>query len=80
MRISEALTPSLTGWMALSTLLGYIAVYAVVFGAGVYYLRRVIVDGLDPIERQTDDPAARPKRPLSALETPLDRQPAPARS
>jgi len=77
MRISDALTPSLTGGMALATLLGYIAVYSVVFGAGAYYLRRVIVDGLDPIERYTESPGARPKRPLSALGTQLDRNPDP---
>ena len=84
MRISDALTPSLTGAMALATLVGYIAVYSVVFGAGSYYLRRVIVDGLDPIEHYTDSPGARPKRPLSALGTQFERgdhhNPEPARS
>lgn len=69
MRLSEAVTPSLTGGMVLATLLGYIAVYAVVFGAGVYYLRRVIMQGPDPIEMSADDASARPKRPLSALST-----------
>ena len=72
MRVSEALTPSLTGGMALATLIGYFAVYAVVFGAGVYYLRRVILDGLEPIESARDSDSARPKRPLSALNTGFD--------
>lgn len=72
MRVSEALTPSLTGGMALATLIGYIAVYTVVFGAGVYYLRRVILDGLEPIETNEDPDSARPKRPLSALNTAFD--------
>ncbi|MGB0514037.1 MAG: cytochrome ubiquinol oxidase subunit I, partial [Wenzhouxiangellaceae bacterium] len=80
MRVSDALTPSLTGWMALTTLLGYIAVYAIVFGAGAYYLRRVIVDGLEPIEFQIDAPGARPMRPLSALGTSLEPDAEPARS
>ena len=72
MRVSEALTPSLTGGMALATLIGYVAVYAVVFGAGVYYLRRVILDGLEPIENTRDADSARPKRPLSAVNTGFD--------
>lgn len=72
MRVSEALTPSLSGGMALTTLIGYIAVYAVVFGAGSYYLRRVILDGLEPIEDSRDSESARPKRPFSALNTGFD--------
>ena len=74
MRVSEAVTPSLTGGMALATLIGYVAVYAVVFGAGVYYLRRVILEGLEPIETAVDDESARPKRPFSALNTGFDRE------
>lgn len=75
MRASEALTPSLTGGMALATLIGYFAVYAVVFGAGAYYLRRVILDGLEPLESSVDSDSARPKRPLSALSTGFDNDP-----
>ncbi len=66
MRVDEAITPSLTGAMALSTLIGYVAVYAVVFGAGLYYLRQVVMAGPDPIEQVEDSESARPKRPLSA--------------
>lgn len=80
MRLSEAVTPSLTGWMVLVTLIGYIAVYSVVFGAGVYYLRRVIVAGPEPLDSQVESTSARPKRPLSALETQFDDDPEPARS
>jgi len=39
---AEGLTPSLTGGMALFTLIGYVVVYAVVFSAGLYYLMRVL--------------------------------------
>ena len=70
MRVEEAVTPSLGGAMALTTLVGYVAVYAVVFGAGLYYLRQVILAGPDPIEQARDFESARPKRPLSA--NPLD--------
>lgn len=72
MRLEDAITPSLSGGMVLLTLVGYVAVYAVVFGAGIYYMRRVIEAGPDPIEGQPAPPAARPKRPLSALETDFD--------
>jgi cytochrome bd ubiquinol oxidase subunit I len=80
MRLSEAVTPSLTGWMPLVTLVGYIAVYAVIFSAGLLYLGRVIQAGLDPIEAAPDDPSARPKRPWSAVPAHAEEQPQGARS
>ncbi|MCL7938929.1 cytochrome ubiquinol oxidase subunit I [Halomonas sp. ATCH28] len=68
---AEGLTPSLTGGMALFTLVGYIAVYAVVFWAGVYYLTRVVRQGMLP-EAPHDHEVERPKRPLSAAHVPFD--------
>ncbi|WP_165855162.1 cytochrome ubiquinol oxidase subunit I [Marinobacter sp. JSM 1782161] len=62
---AEAVTPSLTGGMALFTLIGYIVVYAMVFTAGVYYLFRVLQMGLED-EDQVDEEHDRPMRPLSA--------------
>lgn len=69
---AQGLTPSLTGGMALFTLIGYIAVYSVVFVVGVYYLTRVVRNGMldNPVE--IDGEVERPKRPLSAAHTPLD--------
>jgi len=78
MRLEDAVTPSLSGWMALTTLIGYIAVYAVVFGAGSYYLRKVIHAGLDPIE--SADESGRPKRPWSAVADGLEPEPNATRS
>lgn len=78
MRIEEGVTPSLSGWMALTTLIGYIAVYSVVFCAGLYYLRKVIKGGPDPIEHAGDTDSGRPKRPWSAVSTPIDDEPQPA--
>ncbi|MDI5920346.1 cytochrome ubiquinol oxidase subunit I [Halomonas sp. LR5S13] len=65
---AEGLTPSLTGGMALFTLVGYIAVYAVVFWAGIYYLTRVVRQGMLPeMHRDTvEGEVHRPMRPLSA--------------
>ncbi len=72
MRTSEALTPSLSGWMALTSLIGYILVYAVVFGAGLYYLRRIVAAGPDPLTARGPESSARAKRPWSAVSQPLD--------
>jgi cytochrome d ubiquinol oxidase subunit I len=65
MTVQEALTPSLQGWMALLTLIGYGAVYAVVFTAGVYFLRKLVNQGISEDVGSASD-TGRPKRPLSA--------------
>ena len=67
LRLSEGVTPSLTGGMVLLTLIGYISVYVVVFAAGLHYLKRVIMAGPDPLEMTPEDETARPKRPWSAV-------------
>lgn len=79
---AEGVTPSLTGPMALFTLVGYVLVYAVVFYAGIYYLTRVVRNGMLPKEeRETaGDNFRRPMRPLSATETPFDDDVDPVRS
>lgn len=65
MTIAEGLTPSLQGWMALLTLIGYATVYAVVFAAGIFYLSKIVNTGLPDQAPVTGD-TGRPKRPLSA--------------
>ena len=67
MTAAQAVTPSLQGWMALVTLIGYIAVYAVVFTAGLHYLRKVINHGITEVPAHGHD-VGRPKRPLSAAD------------
>ncbi|MGQ4877058.1 cytochrome ubiquinol oxidase subunit I [Billgrantia sp. LNSP4103-1] len=72
----EGVTPSLTGGMALFTLLGYIAVYGVIFYAGTYYLTRVIRYGMQAKdEDKVIDDFETPKRPWSATHTPFDDDP-----
>lgn len=68
---AQALTPSLTGGMALFTLIGYIVVYALVFSAGVYYLMRVLYVGLEDHDEDEHE-AERPKRPFSAAHVPFE--------
>ncbi|WP_104203523.1 cytochrome ubiquinol oxidase subunit I [Billgrantia saliphila] len=72
----EGVTPSLTGGMALFTLLGYMVVYAVIFYAGTYYLTRVIRYGMqEKEEEKVIDDFETPKRPWSATHTPFDDDP-----
>ena len=68
----QALTPSLTGGMALFTLIGYIVVYAMVFSAGIYYLLRVLYAGMEGSHEEEQHEAERPKRPLSAAHVPFE--------
>ncbi|AHK78992.1 cytochrome D ubiquinol oxidase subunit I [Ectothiorhodospira haloalkaliphila] len=68
MRVEEGLTPSLTGGMALFSLIGFIAVYAVVFIAGVTFLVRIIRKGPDEAQGDHPVPGAHPKRPFSAAD------------
>lgn len=69
---AEGVTPSLTGAMALFTLIGYIAVYSVVFCVGIYYLTRVVRNGMLEDPEETQGEVERPKRPFSAVHTPFD--------
>ena len=72
MRHSESVTPSLTGGMALFTLIGYVVVYALVFASGVYYLMRVLYVGLENDDQDETDSAERPARPMSAAHVPFE--------
>ncbi|NDL71725.1 cytochrome ubiquinol oxidase subunit I [Vreelandella alkaliphila] len=79
---AEGITPSLAGPMALFTLVGYVLVYAVVFYAGIYYLSRVVRNGMLPEEERetTGENFKRPMRPFSAAHTPFDDDVDPVRS
>jgi cytochrome d ubiquinol oxidase subunit I len=67
LRTADAVTPTLAGGDVLASLLLYIAVYFIIFGAGVYYLVRVVKRG-PPLTLEAHVPrlAERPARPLSA--------------
>lgn len=71
---AESVTPSLTGGMALFTLIGYVVVYSLVFSAGVYYLMRVLYVGLEDEDHQ-ENASDRPARPLSAAHVPFEMEP-----
>jgi cytochrome bd ubiquinol oxidase subunit I len=68
-RTSEAVTPTLTVWAALTSLVAFVVAYAVIFTAGTYYLVRMLRIGpkspfqeISPMAKQE---AGRPKRPMS---------------
>jgi cytochrome d ubiquinol oxidase subunit I len=70
---AEGLTPSLTGGMALFSLIGYITVYALVFSAGIYYLLKVFKGGLEKANAPHEmDEIERPARPFSAGHVAID--------
>lgn len=71
MTLVEGLTPSLTGGMALFSLLGYISVYAIIFCAGIYYLSRIVVKGPESLEQYPSTEIA-PARPMSRVNIPLE--------
>lgn len=70
---AQGVTPSLTGGMALFTLIGYILVYAAIFSAGIYYLMRMFQAGIESLDSYKDNDSDHAKRPLSAAHVPLEK-------
>ncbi|WP_339721850.1 cytochrome ubiquinol oxidase subunit I [uncultured Paraglaciecola sp.] len=72
---AQGLTPSLTGGMALFTLIGYIVVYSLVFSAGVYYLLKVFRGGVEKANAPHElEEIERPMRPFSAAHVAIDEE------
>jgi cytochrome bd ubiquinol oxidase subunit I len=69
LRTHDAVSPSITGFDVLLSLLLYMAVYAVIFSAGLFYLFRIARAG-PPTEIEARDAklSERPARPLSAAD------------
>jgi cytochrome d ubiquinol oxidase subunit I len=69
LRTRDAISPSITGTDVLLSLIMYIAVYAVIFSAGLFYLFRMARVG-PPTELEARDAklSERPARPLSAAD------------
>jgi cytochrome bd ubiquinol oxidase subunit I len=63
LRTEDAATPSLTGGQALFSLLGYIAVYAVIYGFGLTYIYRLLKAG--PIVEESRVGPLTPGRPIA---------------
>ena len=67
LRTSNALTPTLAAGTVLTSLIVFAVVYAIVFGAGIWYLTRLVIKGPAPHEPAPDTEAGdkTPARPLS---------------
>jgi cytochrome bd ubiquinol oxidase subunit I len=69
LRTADSVTPALTGGAAMTSLVTFIVVYAMIFTAGTYYIVRLLK--LGPVHAPHEDApqakseAGRPKRPLS---------------
>ena len=72
MRTEEAISPSLTGGMALASLIAFIIVYTIIFVAGGYYISKLLAQG--PAEEDTgvEDSTGRAARPLSGAGGPFE--------
>ena len=68
MRTRDAVTPSLTTADVLISLLLYVIGYAIIFGGGLFLLRRLVHIGPPPpAQDEAHEVQAHPKRPLSAV-------------
>jgi cytochrome d ubiquinol oxidase subunit I len=65
LRTADAVSPNLTGPDVLISLSLYVVVYAIIFGAGLYFLLRLVRRGV-PEDLPEARPDRRPARPLSA--------------
>ena len=55
--------PSLTGDQVLVSLLGYMAVYLIIFPAGIMVMAKLVRKGPDSIESDSPIESGRPERP-----------------
>ncbi|MEP7063935.1 MAG: cytochrome ubiquinol oxidase subunit I [Betaproteobacteria bacterium] len=69
LRTRDAVSPSITGHDVVISLICYIVVYLVIFGAGTYYMLRLVRKG-PPAEADARDATLneRPARPMSAAD------------
>jgi cytochrome d ubiquinol oxidase subunit I len=67
MRTKDSLTPSLTTVDVALSLLLYVIAYSVIFGAGLWLMRRIVLQGLAPDVSGTDRDALAPSAPPPAI-------------
>ena len=75
LRTSEAVSPNIAAAAVLSSLIVYALAYAVVFGAGMWYLRKLLKKG--PVKqppKDTEGGEKTPARPLSQPDEPVEGQ------
>lgn len=73
LRTSEALSPQITRAAVMSSLIVYALAYTVVFGSGMWYLRKLLLVGPVPQPpKHTGDGEKTPARPMSLPDEKLD--------
>jgi len=72
MRTAHSVTPSLTGFDVLLSLLGYMAVYLVMFPTGLWFIARIVQGGVSG-EEATPVEAGRPAHPVKPVPEPASR-------
>ena len=65
MRTADSVTPSLTGFDVLLSLIGYVAAYLVIFPAGVFFMARVVRHGPVDSNGAHAVEAGRPREPIT---------------
>jgi cytochrome bd ubiquinol oxidase subunit I len=72
LRTADAVSPVLTAGHVLLSFAAYAAVYAIIFGSGVYYLVRIVQRGILELPHAAAQPmrTERPARPLSGARSP----------
>ena len=77
LRTADAVTPTLATGSVIASLLTFMVVYAIVFGAGIWYLLRILRKGPERHEPAPDTDAGEktPARPLSVGNKPIESGP-----
>ena len=71
MRTAQSVTPSLTGFDVLLSLIGYIAVYCIMFPAGLWFVARIVRGGV--VCREAAPVGRRPRPPRAVKPVPETR-------
>ncbi|MBV9249964.1 MAG: cytochrome ubiquinol oxidase subunit I [Acetobacteraceae bacterium] len=66
LRTADSVSPSLTGWNVLVSLLGYALAYLVIFPAGGLVMARIVARGPDEAVPEPDVQSGRPRSPVRA--------------
>jgi len=73
LRTSDAVSPNVAAAAVLSSLIVYAAAYAFIFGAGIWYLRKLLKIGPVPQPpKDTEGGEKTPARPLSLPDEPVE--------
>jgi len=67
LRTADSVTPSLTGWNVLVSLLGYVVAYAIIFPGGGLVMARIVRAGPSEAVEDAAVESGRPRSPVRAV-------------